>query len=73
STKIAISHTRNLSTGTLPINALPAETLAHIFYLVLQEPCRFHQSSKDGNNTTIFPRFPNYLAQVCPLWRQIIL
>ncbi|KAH7332615.1 hypothetical protein B0J17DRAFT_771701 [Rhizoctonia solani] len=71
STKIAISHTRNLSTGILPINALPVEVLAHIFHLVLQEPCRFHQSSEDGDNSIIFPRFPDYLAQVCSLWRQV--
>ncbi|KAG8687835.1 hypothetical protein FRC11_006517 [Ceratobasidium sp. 423] len=83
----AITKTRNNLAQFAPINTLPSEILTQIFYTVLgSEPCPFNlRASEDmGSETSsggiitpyldvIFPRYPDYLAQVCTRWRQIAL
>ncbi|KAH7344171.1 hypothetical protein B0J17DRAFT_714326 [Rhizoctonia solani] len=54
------------------INRLPQEILVRIFQLVqLVEPCELHLLDEHGHRG--YPRYPDYLAQVCPHWRDIAL
>ncbi|CAE6372333.1 unnamed protein product [Rhizoctonia solani] len=50
------------------INSLPPEILIRIFHTVLAYPCNhcpcFPYRKQD------YPRYPDYLAQVCTLWRR---
>ncbi|KAH7332605.1 hypothetical protein B0J17DRAFT_632245 [Rhizoctonia solani] len=66
--KVIINRARNYSTGLAPINSLPPEILAHIFHMVLPQPCNLHLLP--DNNNENFPRYPDYLTQVCSLWRK---
>ncbi|KAL5632254.1 hypothetical protein ACGC1H_000302 [Rhizoctonia solani] len=54
-----------------PINSLPPEILTRIFYLVLAQPCNLHLLSP--GDKTHYPIYPDYLAQVCSLWRDIAI
>ncbi|KAH7332592.1 hypothetical protein B0J17DRAFT_771689 [Rhizoctonia solani] len=75
--KAVIAHTRNdsincshLSTST-PINTLFPEILTRIFHLARSQPCNLHRLSDLDKNYV--PRYPDYLAQVCVLWRNVAI
>ncbi|KAH7344172.1 hypothetical protein B0J17DRAFT_645575 [Rhizoctonia solani] len=54
------------------INRLPQEVLVRIFQFVrVVEPCDFSLLGQHG--TIGYPRYPDYLAQVCAHWRDIAL
>ncbi|KAJ1300280.1 hypothetical protein OPQ81_005107 [Rhizoctonia solani] len=62
------SHAPSYSPGTALINTLPPEILIRIFHLVLASPCNLHRIS--SGTSPHYPRYPDYLAQVCSLWRE---
>ncbi|KEP50431.1 F-box-like domain protein [Rhizoctonia solani 123E] len=66
--KLSIKHARNYSSGLAPINSLPPEILSRIFHLVLAQPCQLNRISEDKKK--YYPRYPDYLAHVCALWRR---
>ncbi|KAH7332610.1 hypothetical protein B0J17DRAFT_678303 [Rhizoctonia solani] len=69
--KLKVRHARNYSLRLAPINCLPPEILTRIFHLVRKHPCDLYQSS--SSNKKCYPGYPDYLAQVCSLWRKTAL
>ncbi|KDN38959.1 hypothetical protein RSAG8_09116, partial [Rhizoctonia solani AG-8 WAC10335] len=69
--KLSIRRARNYSPGIAPVNSLPPEILTRIFHLLLSWPHELHLLSTDENDH--FPKYPDYLAQVCSSWRKIAL
>ncbi|CAE6538302.1 unnamed protein product [Rhizoctonia solani] len=65
------SYPRNHSYNLAPINTLPPEILIRIFHLVLAQPCNLHLLVSNGEK--YYSRCPDYLAQVCALWRRIVV
>ncbi|KAH7335639.1 hypothetical protein B0J17DRAFT_667197 [Rhizoctonia solani] len=53
------------------VNSLPPEILIRIFHIVVAEPCELGLLLSDNNQHC--PRHPDYLAQVCTLWRRIAI
>ncbi|CAE6441668.1 unnamed protein product [Rhizoctonia solani] len=70
-----LARTHNYSSGLVPINSLPPEILTHIFRLLRPKPCQLHKLSYYDNEvkTIEYPTYPDYLAQVCTLWRQVAM
>ncbi|KDN33353.1 hypothetical protein RSAG8_13554, partial [Rhizoctonia solani AG-8 WAC10335] len=66
--KAAIGHVRNYTPSLVSINTLPPEILTRIFQLVLVLSCDLHAISFDEGQ--YHPTYPDYLAQVCVLWRR---
>ncbi|KDN35027.1 hypothetical protein RSAG8_11938, partial [Rhizoctonia solani AG-8 WAC10335] len=53
------------------INSLPPEILIRIFHVVLAQSCKLDSLICDDKQH--YSRYPDYLAQVCTLWRRIAL
>ncbi|KDN46707.1 hypothetical protein RSAG8_04087, partial [Rhizoctonia solani AG-8 WAC10335] len=70
--KQTISRAHDYASLQAPINSLPPEILIRVFHFVLAEPCGIQLLSPDypGYHPS---RYPEYLAQVCALWRRIAL
>ncbi|CAE6492450.1 unnamed protein product [Rhizoctonia solani] len=68
--KIAINRARSYSTALVPIHSLPSEILSRIFQFVLPQRCDLDKLSSDN---TYYPRYPDELAHVCSLWRQVTI
>ncbi|CAE6469833.1 unnamed protein product [Rhizoctonia solani] len=68
--KVAINRARHYSMGLAPIHSLPSEILSRTFQFVLAQRCDLHKLSSDN---TYYPRYPDKLAHVCSLWRQVAI
>ncbi|ELU38907.1 F-box-like domain-containing protein [Rhizoctonia solani AG-1 IA] len=68
--KVTIGSTRNYCCGLAPINTLPPEILARIFYLSLPPSCDIHLISSGNAH---YSRYPDHLGQVCALWRRVAI
>ncbi|CAE7146452.1 unnamed protein product [Rhizoctonia solani] len=70
--KATISRARNYCSGVAPINFLPPEILARIFHFLRPQACdqvypNFGLFGQCGH------RYPDYLTQVCTLWRKVAI
>ncbi|CAE6369270.1 unnamed protein product [Rhizoctonia solani] len=69
--KAAISASRNTSSVTVPVNALPVEVLIRIFEFVANaESCKLGPRSQTYMK---MPQYPVLLTHVCAHWRRIII
>ncbi|KEP50357.1 putative F-box-like domain protein [Rhizoctonia solani 123E] len=63
---------RNSIRKVAPITALPAEVLAHIFWLVIPgQSCLVHRSYTGRISQLKYPLYPDRLAHVCSFWRRV--
>ncbi|CAE6463831.1 unnamed protein product [Rhizoctonia solani] len=68
--RLAMSRAHGELLGRAPINTLPTEILARIFrFVLLVQPCSLEDLPWELN--TYHLRYPDFLAQVCTLWRRI--
>ncbi|CAE6396726.1 unnamed protein product [Rhizoctonia solani] len=65
--RLGISRARNYWSGLAPINALSMDVLMLVFHYLRPQSCNVHYLDSSDR------RYPDYLTQVCALWRRIAL